>query len=106
MREPWRSLVVSAVLVACRGNASPGDCKAMTARYLDLAVKENPQTATMSPTQVAAVRDVEQGLKRAVPAYRFVQDHCEAVTRAETSCAIDADSTRAWEACVHPPDAR
>jgi hypothetical protein len=55
---------------------------------------------------VAAVRDVEQGLKRAVPAYRFVQDHCEAVTRAETSCAIDADSTRAWEACVHPPDAR
>jgi hypothetical protein len=106
MRAPWRSLALCAALVACRGNASPEDCKAMTTRYLDLAVKENPQTATMSPAQVAAVRDVEQGLKRAVPGYRFVQDHCEAVTRAETSCALDAESTRAWEACVHPPDAR
>ena len=92
-------------LVGCHGRASPEDCKAMTAHYLDLAVKETPQAATMSPAQAAAVRDVEQGLKRAVPSYRFVQDHCEAVTRAETSCALDADSTRAWEGCVHPPDA-
>jgi uncharacterized lipoprotein NlpE involved in copper resistance len=92
-------------LVGCHGRASPEDCKAMTAHYLDLAVKETPQAATMSPAQAAAVRDVEQGLKRAVPSYRFVQDHCEAVTRAETSCALDADSTRVWEGCVHPPDA-
>ena len=99
-----RSLLLLA-LVGCHGRASPEDCKAMTAHYLDLAVKETPQAATMSPAQAAAVRDVEQGLKRAVPGYRFVQDHCEAVTRAETSCALDADSTRAWEGCVHPPDA-
>jgi hypothetical protein len=105
MRALRRVLLVS-MLLGCRGNASAEDCKAMTARYLDLAVKENPQTATMSPAQVAAVRDVEQGLKRAVPSYRFVQDHCEAVTRAESSCALDADSTRGWEGCVHPPDAR
>jgi hypothetical protein len=78
----------------------------MTERYLDLAVKENPRAPTLSPSERAAVRDVEQGLKRAVPSYRFVQDHCEAVTRAESSCALDADGTRAWEACVHPPDAR
>ena len=109
MRRPLRlcgfsTLVLS--LLGCHGQASAEDCKAMTGHYLDLAVKETPQAATMSPAQAAAVRDVEQGLKRAVPSYRFVQDHCEAVTRAETSCAVDAESTRGWEACVHPPDAR
>ena len=107
MRSPSDLLIfLCPLLLACHGRASPEDCKAMTGHYLDLAVKETPQAATMSPAQTAAVRDVEQGLKRAVPSYRFVQDHCEAVTRAETSCALDAESTRAWEGCVHPPDAR
>jgi hypothetical protein len=60
----------------------------------------------MSSAEAAAVRDVERGLKRAEPSYRAVQDHCDAVTRAEVSCALDAPTTRAWEACVHGPDAR
>jgi hypothetical protein len=78
----------------------------MTEHYLDLAMKETPRAGSMSAAQTAAVRDVEQGLKRAVPSYRLVQDHCEALTRAEAACAIDAISTGAWEACVHPPDAQ
>jgi len=78
----------------------------MTEHYLDLAMKETAGAGSMSAAQAAAVRDVEQGLKRAVPGYRLVQDHCEALTRAEASCAIDSSGTRAWEACVHPPDAR
>lgn len=78
----------------------------MTEHYLDLAVKEAPGAASMTPAQVAAVRDVERGLKRAEPSYRAVQDHCEAVTRTEVSCAVDATTTRAWEACVQAPDAR
>ncbi len=94
------------LLLACRGHASAEDCSAMTEHYLDLAVKEAPGAAAMSPAQAAAVRDVEKGLKRAEPSYRTVQDHCEAVTRAEVSCALDAPTTRAWEACVQPPDAR
>jgi hypothetical protein len=99
-------LAACAGAMACRGHASPEDCKAMTEHYLDLAVKESPRAAGMSPAQTAAIRDVEEGLKRAVPSYRLVQDHCEALTRAEASCAVDAEGTRAWEACVHPPDAR
>ncbi len=91
-----------AVLAACRGHASPEDCARISEHYLDLAVKESPGAATMSPAQAAAVRDVEQGLKRAEPSYRRVQDHCDAVTRAEVSCAEDATTTRAWEACVQP----
>jgi hypothetical protein len=78
----------------------------MTEQYLDLAVKESPGAAAMSPAQAAAVRDVEKGLKRAEPSYRAVQDHCEAVTRAEVSCALDATTTRAWEACVQRDNAR
>jgi hypothetical protein len=78
----------------------------MTDHYLDLAVKETPGAAAMSSAQSSAVREVEKGLKRADPSYRAVQDHCDAVTRSEVSCALDAPTTRAWEACVHPADAR
>ena len=93
-------------LAACHGHASAEDCAAMTDHYLDLAVKETPKAAAMSSAESAAVRDVERGLKRAEPSYRTVQDHCDAVTRAEVSCALDAPTTRAWEGCVHGPDAR
>jgi hypothetical protein len=98
-------IVVVVVLIAiagCSRHASPDDCAAMTAHYLDLAVKESPGAAAMSSAQAAAVRDVEQGLKRAEPSYRAVQDHCEAISRSELSCALDAPTTRAWEACVEP----
>ena len=95
-----------AVLVGCRGHASPEDCKAMEDHYVDLAVQETPGAAAMSSAQVAAVKEVERGLKRAEPAYKQVDDHCAAVTRAEVSCAVDAPNTKAWEACVHPTDAR
>jgi hypothetical protein len=98
--------IAVALLSGCRGRASPEDCTAMSEHYLDLAVKESPASTTRTPAEVAAVREVERGLKRAVPAYRLVQDHCEAVTRAEVSCASGAETTRAWEACVHPSDAR
>jgi hypothetical protein len=92
--------------VACRGHASPGDCKEMEDHYLDLAVKETPGAAGMSSAQVAAVREVERGLKRAEPSFRTVDDHCDTVTRAEVSCATGAKSSKEWEACVHPADAR
>jgi hypothetical protein len=101
-----KAFFLCAALISCRGNASAEDCKAMSGHYIDLAVKETPQAAAMSSAQAAAVRDVERGLKRAVSSYRFVQDHCEAVTRAESSCAIAAEDTRGWEQCVHAPDAR
>jgi len=100
------TLLALPLLIACRGHASADDCKEMTDHYLDLAVKESPGAAAMSSAQAAAVKDVERGLKRAEPAYKAVEDHCSAVTRAEVSCAIDAADTKAWEACVHPPDAR
>jgi hypothetical protein len=99
-------LAACAASSSCRGRASADDCRAMTEHYLDLAVKETPQATAMSSAQSAAVRDIERGWKRAVPGYRLVQDHCEALTRAEVSCALDAESTRTWEGCVHPPDAR
>jgi hypothetical protein len=77
----------------------------MAERYIEIALREAPSAKTMSPAQAEAVREVERGLKRAVPAYRKVQDHCEEVFRAEASCAMGAETTKAWEACVHPPDA-
>jgi hypothetical protein len=99
-----RALVAGALLpiasIACRGNASPEDCRAMAEHYVDLAVREAPGGANLSPTQAAAVRDVELGLKRAVPAFRAVQDRCNQVTRAEVSCAKDATTTGGWEGCL------
>ncbi len=103
---PLLLLALPALLAACRGHASPEDCKAMQDHYLDLAVKETPGAAGMSSAQVAAVKAVERGLKRAAPSFRTVDDACATVTRAEVSCAIDAESTKAWEACVHPRGAK
>lgn len=88
--------------VAC--HASPEDCRKMADHYIELAARETPGGATMSPAQIAAVRDIERGLKRAEPAYRRVQDHCEGVTRAEFGCAMEAMSTPSWEACVRAFD--
>ncbi len=93
-------------VAACRGHASPGDCREIVDHYLDLAVRESPGAAAMSASQAEAVREVERGLKRAEPTFRAVEDRCEAVTRAEVSCATGAKTTRAWEACVERPDAR
>jgi len=98
--------VLFLALIACRGHASAEDCRQMTDHYVDLAVKETPGAAAMSSAQVAAVKEVERGLKRAEPAYKAVEDHCATVTRAEVSCAVDAPTTKQWEACVHAPDAR
>jgi hypothetical protein len=98
-------VAVAPALAACRGHASPEECRAMTEHYLDLAVAESPGAATMNAPQKQAVRDVERGLKRAEPSFRRVEDACTQVTRSEASCALDAPTTRAWETCLHPPDA-
>jgi hypothetical protein len=101
-----RSLVLLLAASGCRGQVTPEDCQTMTEHYLALSMKEAPRAAPLSSAETAAVREVERGLKRAVPAYREVQDHCEAMTRTEVSCALEAESTRDWEGCVHPRDAR
>jgi hypothetical protein len=101
-------VVAAAGPLGCRGKASPDDCAAMLEHYLDLAVREAPGGPKMSPAQASAVREVERGLKRAEPSYRRAQDRCESVDRSEVRCATRADTTRAWEACLHrehPPDA-
>jgi hypothetical protein len=98
------ALFVSALVApACRGHASPDDCRTMTEHYVDLAVREAPGAGGLTPAQAQAVREVELGLKRAEPSFRAVQDRCDEVTRAEVSCAVDSTSTKAWEACL--PDA-
>jgi hypothetical protein len=99
----WRSTFaiasVAVATAACHRRAAAADCAAAADRYVELAARETPGAARLTPAQVAAVRDVERGLKRAEPAFRRVQDHCQDVTTAETSCAIDARTTKDWEAC-------
>lgn len=98
------ALAPGVITLACAGRASPDDCARMIDHYIDLAVRESGG-AKMSAAQTAAVRDVEQGLKRAEPSYRRVQDRCDSVSRAEARCALGASSSSAWEACLrraHP----
>jgi hypothetical protein len=111
--NPWaRSLARAApllplaLLCACRTHATAQECRAMTDRYLDLALKEVPGSSALSPPQAAAVREVQRGLKRAEPSYRRVEDDCASITPAEVTCAGGATSTGAWESCVHSGDAR
>jgi hypothetical protein len=87
-------------LTGCWGHASTDDCASMIDHYVDLAVRESPGGAKMAPGQVAAVREVEKGLKRAEPSYRRVEDHCTLVKRSEVRCALGATTTAEWEACL------
>ena len=103
----WRATCPGLFLpltLGCHGAASPDDCRAMAEHYVDLAVGETPGASTMTPVQAAAVRDIKRDLKRAEPGYREVLDHCARVSRQEVSCAIDAKTTVAWEACLHHAD--
>jgi hypothetical protein len=101
----WAAALLLA-LCACRSRASEEDCRAMTDHYLDLALKEVPGSASLSPQQASAVREVQRGLKRAAPSYRHVEDECAAISPAEVACATGASSTTSWESCVHLADAR
>jgi hypothetical protein len=92
-------IVLALAATSCRGRATEAECKAITDRYVDLAARETPGASGLTPTQLQAVRDVERGLKRAEPAFRRVQDHCQDVTKAESGCALDAKTARDWEAC-------
>jgi hypothetical protein len=76
----------------------------MSEHYLDLAVRESPGSSALHPAEVAAVREVERGMKRAEPAFRRVEDRCEDLLKAEVSCAMDATTTRGWEACIRDQD--
>ena len=91
-------------IVGCRDHASTEECRAAAEHYIDLAVREVPAHGTFSASQSAAVREVEEGLKRAEPAYRAVEDRCEALRASAVSCARDATSTKDWETCLHPSD--
>lgn len=86
---------------ACHRHATPEECAAAADRYVDLAARESPGAAAMSAAQLAAVRDVERGLKRAEPAFRSLQDRCPDAIRTEVSCAADSVTTAAWEGCFH-----
>jgi len=72
----------------------------MADHYLDLAVKESVGTSAMSPTQLAAVRQIEEAIKHAEPGYRKVLEQCQDVGRAEASCALNASTAAAWETCL------
>jgi hypothetical protein len=93
------SIVVTALAPACWGHASEDECRQMADHYVDLAARE-ASGGKLSPAQVEAVREVERGLKRAEPAYRRVEDRCAEVARSEVRCALGAETTQAWEACL------
>jgi hypothetical protein len=97
---PACAMALLALAPACRSHATPDDCRTMSEHYVDLAARETSGATKMSPAQLAAVRDIERGLKRAEPSFRAVEDHCGSVTRTEVSCAIDSTSTREWEGCL------
>jgi hypothetical protein len=96
----------SGATVECGRTASPVDCRAMAEHYLDLAVQESVGNTVMTPSQRAAIRRVEDGIKHAEPAFRTVLERCAEVDRAAVSCALHATTTAAWESCLRASDGR
>lgn len=72
----------------------------MAEHYLDLAVQESVGGAAVSPAQVAAIRQVEDGIKHAEPGYRLVLDRCRDVDRGTVACALHATTAVDWETCL------
>jgi hypothetical protein len=109
MKRGWRTaapwcVAWAGALAGCRAVPTTEECAAAADHYIDLALAEMPAHASFSPSQAAAVRDVERGVKRAEPAFRAVEDRCTRLRRAEVACARDAPTTRAWEACIQTGD--
>jgi hypothetical protein len=93
-------------LVECSRNASASDCQSIAEHYVDLAARESAGSTAMSSAQLAAVRQIEEAIKHAEPAYRTVVDRCRDVDRAAASCAMRASTTFAWETCIRASDGR
>jgi len=99
-------MAVVGSLAECGRSASAHDCHSMAEHYLDLAVRENAGSTTMTPAQLAAVRQIEDGIKHAEPTYREVVDRCSDVDRVAVPCALRASTASDWEACLRPSSSR
>jgi hypothetical protein len=95
-----RALALLLCLSACRDKANKEECKAMTDRYVELSIREDPSMAKLAPDQLAAVREIKEELKRAEKSYQKVKERCAEVTRGEHECATSAKTTQEWEACI------
>jgi uncharacterized lipoprotein NlpE involved in copper resistance len=87
-------------LLGCRDKANKEECTAMTDRYVELSITEDPTLAKLAPEQLAAVREIKAELKRAEKSYQKVKERCADVTRGEHECATAAKTTKDWEACI------
>ena len=55
----------------------------------------------LSISETRAAREIKIALRRGEPAYRRVQDQCDAeITKKEYRCAMKADTPEKWQACI------
>ena len=94
-------LPLSVALVACNGKASSSDCIEMLDKYLEMTMEGDTSLEGLSPSETHAAREIKIALRRGEPAYRRVQDQCEAeITKKEYRCAMKADTPEKWQACI------
>lgn len=101
MRRAHLSLPIALFAAACNGKASPKDCAEMLDKYLEMTIAADPSLEGLPPAEARAAREMKVAIRKGEPAYRRVQDQCEAeISKKEVRCALKADTPEKWQACI------
>ncbi len=102
---PGLALCAVAAAGACerRPRASAAQCEKLVDRYVDLELSEDPGAPAMSTEQRARLRGALAVDVSRRPDLFLVKTRCATdVTDAAYRCAVSAQTTSAWHACIPP----
>ena len=92
---------VSLAALACNARISRAECTEMLGHYIDMSTAGEPGFAELPPAEARAAREAKKARQTAEPAYKRVQQQCEAETsRREYRCAMKAPTPETWQACI------
>lgn len=86
--------------LGCNRKATREQCNQMLERYVDMTI-EPSETQSLTPPQIAAIREMKKAIRKSEPAFSRVLLRCEQeIARGAYGCAMKAGSADEWEACV------
>lgn len=103
MTRAWLTIALPLPLVAlaCNGKATREECAQMIDKYVDMTVAADPELQNLSPSELAAAREMKKALRKGEPGYRRVREQCESeISRSEYRCAMKAPTPETWQACI------
>lgn len=93
--------LIALAIVACDKQATPDQCQAALAHYVELSIRVDPALSDLDPAELEAAKNVKEAIVRTEPAFVRASERCASEARAsQVSCALEASDANAWEACM------